>query len=158
MILSRTTTNTACETFIRCQSWLPSITPMGKFSNCILKMLVGFRILSLLDFEGPRALLWRPPWIRIRQGIDYKISTLIFESLLGHSLSYLPFTSAAHIPGRRDQQPEAPLSNHQPHVRPWMAGIRLYCWNRLPLITNTDPVGFHSNFLQGKLPSILKWF
>ena len=31
-------------------------------------------------------------WLRICQRIDYKISSLVFKSLLGHAPSYLPFT------------------------------------------------------------------
>ena len=36
-------------------------------------------------------------WLRICQRIDYKISSLVFKSLLGHVPSYLPFTRSAHI-------------------------------------------------------------
>ena len=40
-------------------------------------------------------------WLRICQRIDYKISSLVFKSLLGHAPSYLPFTRTAQIPDRR---------------------------------------------------------
>ena len=40
-------------------------------------------------------------WLRICQRIDYKISSLVFKSLLGHAPSHLSFTRTAQIPARR---------------------------------------------------------
>ena len=40
-------------------------------------------------------------WLRIYQRNYYKISSLVFKSLLGHAPLYLPFTGTAHIPSRR---------------------------------------------------------
>ena len=39
-------------------------------------------------------------WLRISQRIDYKISSLVFKSLLGHAPLYLPFTRTSQIPAR----------------------------------------------------------
>ena len=65
-------------------------------------------------------------WLRIHQRTDYKISSLVFKSLLVQTPSYPLFTRTAHIPASigSDQQPGTPSSNHLTDVRHRMAGLQ----------------------------------
>ena len=59
-----------------------------------------FMVLNYRKYDHVISLLHDLHWLSIFQRIDYKISSLVFKSLLGHAASYLPFTRTAQIHAR----------------------------------------------------------
>ena len=88
-------------------------------------------------------------WLRIRQRINYKFSSLVVKSFLGYAPSYLPFTSTAHVPARLGLRSAIRgSSNHLPDEATLdgrstdVVGSQI--WKTPLSITNTDSAGFHS--------------
>ena len=91
-------------------------------------------------------------WLRIRQRIEYKISTIVHKSLHGHAPPYLCFAHVANVPGRqRLRSASRGLLTTPPVHRATLDGrsidvIGPEMWNKLPfhIISTSSSASFHT--------------